>query len=855
MAKKKQTKKQAKKQTKKVEESPRFNYGNIVRWLWVLIICGMLVSAAVFVLIAYTKMPDTEELENPDLAASTKIYSYENREIGRLYSKNRDIIQFKDLNPNLVQALIATEDERFFDHSGIDARSILRAVVNLSRKGGGSTITQQLAKQFFTIRSRSFIKRVWQKLQEWVIAAQFEKRYTKEEIIAMYFNKYDFLNQSFGIGAAAKNYFGKDQSQLTIDEAAILVGMFKSPSRYNPKNNPERAMVRRNVVIKQMLRNEYIDEKAYKQYVERPIDMSNFKKPLDYDGAAPYFKSTLKKYLNRILEQDKYRKPDGTKYDMYKDGLKIYTTLNYDMQKHAEAAMKVHMKRIQDKYFDRWSNRDQWKYTTKDQDREAQLKFRKRFLTQVMKSTERYKGLRNKYMSGTFEKLSENYPNAKFREVDVERMLKEEAKPGYIKSLIRESMISSDQAKDYRNILKDELWTELKAGRKTMQSQAKKDFNKAIKMKVFTYNDQGEKTVTMTPLDSIKYHMEHMQIGSVSLDPKTGYIKTWVGGIDNKYFKIDHVLDDNQVGSTFKPFLYATAISHKAMAPCTPAMDIQHEIPAGEPPFNLLKTWRPNNADGKFSGKEITLKEGLRTSKNSISVWLVKQIGDVELIRELAENMGIKKSKIPKGPAIILGTAELNVLEMAGAYGTFANNGVYNEPTFVTKIENADGKVIYSSIPKQRRALSEKYNFAMVNLFANNLNAFNHLSLNPILKSKFGGKTGTTNDYQDGWFMGITPELVVGTWVGGENSWIRFRSLADGSGGAMARPYFFDFMKRLEKDNLINANAEFFVPDVEPVVMDCELYNGKRLPSKVEKDKEKKIKEFNDEFVDDEFEG
>ena len=824
-----------------------YNVGSAVKWLWFLLITGMLFAAAVFVMISYTKLPDTEELENPDLSASTIIYSDDLREIGRVYSKNRDIIQYEDLNPALVKALIATEDERFFGHSGIDARGTLRAVTNMSRKGGGSTITQQLAKQFFTGGSKNFIKRIWEKLQEWVIAAQFEKRYTKEEIIAMYFNKYEFLYQSFGVGAAAKNYFGKNQKDLTIDEAAILVGMFKSPRLYNPKINPERALLRRNVVLKQMVRSNYIKDTSYKKLSVLPIDMSNFKKPLDSDGAAPYFKSTLKKYLSRLLEQDKYLKPDGTKYNIYKDGLKIYTTINYDMQIHAEAAMKNHMRSIQDKYFNNvWKSRDPWTYTAKGEDKKKNIKFRKDFLNNTMKTTERYKSLRNAYYSKVTNKLTKKYPKARFLDSDIIRMLKEEAKPGYLKQLIRDNQISSERAKTYRDILKDDLWKTLKSNRKALQAKTNEVFNKPVKMKVFAYTETGDKLVTMTPLDSIKYHMEHLQLASISLDPKTGQIKTWVGGIGNEYFKIDHVLKDNQVGSTFKPFLYATAISHKGMLPCTSVRDIRHEIPAGD--MGLLKTWSPDNADGKHTGVEMTLKEGLRQSRNSISVWLLKQLGGVELVKKLAADMGISNKKIPLQPSIILGTPEINVLELTGAYGAFANNGVFNEPSFITKIENAEGKVIYSNIPEQKRVLSEKYNYAMMKLLENNLKIHDWR-----LQSQYGGKTGTTNDYRDGWFMGVSAELVIGTWVGGENSWIRFLALTDGSGGAMARPFYWDFMKRLENDNLIDTNKEFFIPDVELVVLDCELYDKEKLPSKVEMDKAKKNKEFNDDFDDEEF--
>lgn len=837
---------------KKEEKTFRLDQklASLVRWLWILLVSGMLFAAALFVMISYTRMPDTSELENPDLEASTIIYSWDNREISRLYSKNREIIKFENLNPYLVDALISVEDERFYRHSGIDARGTMRAVINLSRKGGGSTITQQLAKQFFTKGSRSFIRRVWQKLQEWVIAVEFEKRYTKEEIIAMYLNKFDFIYQSYGIAAASKNYYGKDQSELSLDEAAMLIGMLKNPYYYNPKISPENALRRRNIVMSQMLRNKKITRDDYELLKLRPIDMSNFRRPVHYEGLAPYFKSTLTQYLKKLLAESKHRKPDGSPYDPYNDGLKIYTTLDYDIQMHAEAAMYSHMMALQEKYFQRWKNKDAWTYTAPGANKQQQIEYRKRFLTNVMKDTERYKNLRNSIMADIFKAIQEKYPDARLWEADIQRMLKEEQNPGYLKLLARQDQISNQQVNTYRDILTDELWPELKKRKRLLLKKAREDFNTQRRMTVFAYNEEGEKSVVMTPLDSIKYHMEHLHLASVSVDPKSGQIRSWVGGIDNKYFKIDHVLTDNQVGSTFKPFLYATVISQQAMSPCVRVPDVRHEIPAGDPNFKLMKTWAPENADGINTGEELTLKEALKKSKNSISVWLLKQLGSVELIRNLADNMGVDKNKIPNAPSIILGTPDLNVLEMTGAYACFANNGIFNEPSFLLRIEDSNGKLIYNYVPKQRRAINAKYNYAMVNLLEHATSDHSWR-----LKSQFGGKTGTTDDYVDAWFMGISPGLVVGTWVGGENSWIRFYSLGDGSGSAMARPYYFEFMKRLESNGLVDTRARFEEPGIDKLILDCELYDAQRLPSKDEIERERKRKEFSDEFSTDEIEG
>ncbi|MGA0232329.1 MAG: transglycosylase domain-containing protein, partial [Saprospiraceae bacterium] len=484
----------------------------MIRCLWILLVSAILLGAAFFILLAQTKMPDTIELENPDLEASTIIYSWDQREISRLYTKNREIIDFEDLNPYLVNAVIAVEDERFYGHSGIDARGTVRAVVNLSRKGGGSTITQQLAKQFFTKGSKSFVKRVWQKLQEWVIAVEFEKRYTKEEILAMYLNKFDFIYQSFGIAAASKNYFGKDQSELTIDEAAMLIGMLKNPYYYNPKRAPENAQKRRNVVLYQMMRNEMIDSDEFEKLKERPIDMSQFKMPVYYKGLAPYFKSTLTKYLKKILEDKKYRKPDGTPYDPYNDGLKIYTTLDYEIQEEAEAAMKKHMAKLQDKYFNRWEKQDPWTYTERGANKEKQVAYRKSFLSAVMKNSDRYQKMRNHLMGDLSQEIKSKYPEARLWDTDIDRMIKEEGKPGYLQQLIREEYISQNQAGTYRQILKDPLWEDLKIKKKELLMKARKVFNTPVSMKVFAYTPEGEKQVTMTPLDSIKYHMEHMQL-------------------------------------------------------------------------------------------------------------------------------------------------------------------------------------------------------------------------------------------------------------------------------------------------------------------------------------------------------
>ena len=816
--------------------------GKTIFWMWTLLILGLLIAAAIFTLISYTKMPDTEELENPNYEYATLILSDDNKEMGKFFSKNREGVSHEELNAYLIKALVATEDERYYRHTGVDARSLTRAILFMGTKGGASTITQQLAKQFFTKRSRSFVKRVWQKLKEWVIAIQFEKRYTKEEIIAMYLNKFEFTYSAHGISAAAKTYFGKDQRQLTLDEAAILIGMLKNPYTYNPKRFPENATRRRNVVMKQMVRNNVITEEEYDALKLKPINMSNFNRSVHYEGLAPYFRETLKQNVKKIIKEKDLKKSDGTAYNVDEDGLRIYTTIDMDMQRHAEAAMFEHMTLIQKRFDETWRNKDPWSYDATP----AQEKQRKDFLNSAVRQSDRYQNLKNKMLSGITQKILDKYPEARMWDADVRRMLSESKQAGYLNKLLKKGDIKKSQRDVYRRLMSDEMWKEFVSTRKKLDERAKKEFSFKTKMNVFAFNKEGEKSVVMSPLDSIKYHQKLMQLGSVAIDPSNGYIKTWVGGIGNKYFKYDHVQADRQVGSTFKPFLYASAILD-GKSPCSRVMDVKHEIPAGDPHFGLKETWSPDNHDSKFTQEPWTLKDGLKASKNSISVGLLKEMGSVEPIRNLVENLGISKSKIPPAPAIVLGAAQVNVLEMTAAYSAFANYGFYNKPTFIKKIEDKDGKVIYSSVPQQRRVLGEKFNEVVVHLLQHASSSHTH----KLSDTQWGGKTGTTNNFVDGWFMGISPELVVGTWVGGEYNWIRFLDIAYGSGGAMARPYYLKFMNRLKDDPNIrlNKDAYFRIPDGDRITTDCSQYEQADF-QKEEVERAKKVKVFNDNWED-----
>ncbi|MEM9547860.1 MAG: transglycosylase domain-containing protein, partial [Bacteroidota bacterium] len=836
--------------TKRIKKSNKSkgdssNYLYFIKFLWSALGVGLLLAACVFIYISKFELPDTKELEQPKYEIATRILSDDGRELGKAFTLNRVWLQYEEINPKIIDALVSTEDERFFSHSGIDARGTLRAIVFLGKYGGASTITQQLAKLFFTQRSRSFFPRVWQKLKEWVIAIEFEKQYTKEEILAMYLNKYDYLHGANGIAAAANTYFGKDQANLSVSEAAMLVGLLKNPWIYNPKNHPENAHSRRTVVMKQMVRNGKLKEPMFEELNAEPIDMSSFKRIDNYSGIAPYFRAELVKEVKQILEQEEYSKPDGTKYNLYTDGLVINTTIDYDMQRHAEAAMKKHMQDLQKRFFIRWKGKDPWKYGAD----KNQLKIRQSNLNRQIRESQRFKRMRLKYLSPVISEIKASIENVRLLDTDIFRLFAEDKKKGTLASLVRKKIIRKDQSKVYKKILESEYWPALKKQWKALQKAKDKAFNAKVKMKVFAYNPAGEKTVEMTPLDSIKYHNMHMQLGSVSVDPVSGYVKTWVGGIGHEYFKYDHINSNRQVGSTFKPFIYATNIIEKGTSPCQKVQDIQYSIGAGDKNFGLIKSWAPTNSDNKFTGEYMTLKDALKKSKNSISVYLMKEIGNTEPFRKFAAELGIDENKIPNYPSICLGTPELSVMEMAGSYTAFANDGIYTKPTFIKTIQDANGRVIYVGKQERKRAINSAYNYVMVDMLKH---AASSIQYKYKLRSEVAGKTGTTNDFKDGWFMGMTPDLVVATWVGGDNPWIRFRDSRDGYGGMMARPYFVEFLTRLENDPKVDYDAtkRFFVPKNQVVHLDCSSYEDMEeedlRAAKLEKAKEEE--EFDEEF-------
>ena len=702
----------------------------------------------------FGSMPSFEDLENPDSNLATEIISADGVVLGKYFQKNRSQLKYSDLPKNLVQALVATEDERFYEHSGIDGRGTLRAIASLGTSGGASTLTQQLAKQLFHGEGSKFLPfRIVQKVKEWIIAIRLERQYTKNEILAMYCNVYDFGNYSVGVSSAAQTYFSKEPKNLTTEESAILVGMFKNSGLYNPVRNPVGVKNRRNVVLAQMAKGNMITEKEKERLQSLPITL-HFKLESHREGTATYFREYLRDYMKKWVDENK--KPDGSDYDIYKDGLKIYTTIDSRMQLHAEEAVSAHMANLQEEFFIQAKNNKNAPFVGIS-DKETQ-----RILTQAMKSSNR--------------------------------------------------------------------WAILKSAEKT-DEEIIQSFNVKTKMTVFTW--KGEKDTIMTPMDSIRYYKHFLQSGLMAMEPQTGNIKAWVGGINYKYFQYDHVGQGaRQVGSTFKPFVYATAIEQLNMSPCDSIIDAPFTIPVGR--HHVTADWTPRNSNNKYIGM-VTLKKALANSINTISAKLMDKVGP-EAVVKLTHKLGVK-SEIPLQPSIALGAVDITVEDMVAAYSTFANQGVYTKPQFLSRIEDKSGVIIYEPIPESHDVLNKDIAFAIVKLLEgvteggsgnrlrtegggygyNRITGYPYKFTNPI-----AGKTGTTQNQSDGWFMGMVPNLVTGVWVGCEDRSARFKSITYGQGATAALPVWAYFMKLCYADeNLKVSKGEFERPANLSIKVDC----------------------------------
>jgi penicillin-binding protein 1A len=809
-------------------------YERIVKWMWRLTIAGLLGVIFLFVALSFTGLPSFEELENPKSRDASEIYSSNLQLLGRYFIENRVRVRYDELSPHIVNALIATEDERFHKHSGIDIEALgrvgVKTVVFGQNTGGGSTITQQLAKLLFTGRaSRNILQRAVQKLKEWIVAVKLERSYTKEEILTMYLNEFDFLYNANGIKSASETYFSKTPDSLKIEEAAMLVGMLKNPSLFNPRKFPEKAKKRREVVLFQMKKAGFINQAEYDEIRVRDLDMK-FKRIDHNEGLAPYFREQLRMKLKNILNDR--RKSNGDAYDLYRDGLKIYTTIDSRMQKHAEMAVTEHMTEFQPKFFKAWSkgSTDPWTYQVEKQPKK--LKVRQDAFERLVRGSDRYEVRRGQLLIKAAE--------YELRDVDIERMLTiEEEGWGKMYDWLDTDFISKKLARKYEKVMqksmKGEDWITVKKEWRKLKSIIQKEFSTKTKMRVFAYNTEGERDTVLTPYDSIRYHRMFLQVGMMAVDPLTGHVKSWVGGINHKYFKYDHVNRNanRQVGSTFKPFLYALSMQ-RDYTPCDKFPDVKTTIEAGT--FGLTQSWSPKNSDNKYLGYDITLVEALKKSKNTISATLMKDLRTTEPLRDLVSNMGIDKKKVPSAPSICLGVSDLSVFEMAGAYTAFANQGVYTEPVYIQKIVDKHGNTVYEAEVNQKQVLEEKVYYSMIHLMRGVVRGAPGFG---GVKSDVGGKTGTTSNYSDGWFMGITPSLVVGTWVGGDDRWVRFKSIRYGQGARMARPIFANFLKKIEGDPDLefDKKTRFKKPDNYDIELNCSLYQD-LIPDGVDFDSE-----------------
>lgn len=713
-------------------------FWKIFLWSW----AGFILFLIVLNLGLFGKLPSLAELENPSMLSSSEIYGSDGTLMGKFYLKDRTNVKYSDISPNVVKALISTEDERFYQHSGIDVKSLARALIYLGREGGASTLTQQLAKNLLNQGQGSTSKflRIFEKFKEWIVAIKLERNFTKEEILALYLNMVSYGDEIYGIRNAAKTYFQKEPSRLTIEEAAVLVGLLKGNTIYNPRRNPKAALDRRNTVIDQMVRNKYLTEADATQLKLKPIDLK-YKKMDENSGIAPYFRDVLRDEIKKWCKENKNPKTD-LPYDIYKDGLKIYTTINPRMQEYAEIAVFRHMQNLQ-KVFQQQENiktGSVWNSTEG-----------KRVLNNAMKQTDRWRNLKEEGLSD----------------------------------------------KEIIDI-----------------------FDQKVPMKVFEWNPKREKDTIMSPLDSIKYHKQMLQTGFLAMDPQTGEVKAWVGGVDFKTFKFDHVNINTkrQVGSTFKPLLYTLAVTN-GFRPET-------QIPGG--PINM--------GDKVITGSGGPMAVCLANSKNPAAVYLIKQLGVQQTI-DFAKKCGIE-SDVPPFPSISLGSADISLIEMVRSYTMFPGRGFNVKPYFISRIEDRNGNVLANFTSKSEEVISEADAYIMTKMMQGVVDFGTGRSLRSVygITSQVAGKTGTTNDNADGWFIGYTPQLLAGVWVGADDPFLRL--LYTTGGAQMAMPAWGYFLQEVYRDKTlgIDPEAKFIVPDnlQNDVIYDYQQLAGGEQPPPAE---------------------
>ena len=756
----------------------------IIKWFWI-VFCApfILVGGLIGLVWAFADIPSFEELEDPESKLATQVIAENGEILTTFHIENRSYVSFEELSPNLVHAAVATEDVRFYNHSGIDFRSLARVIFKTllggdSSQGGGSTLTQQLAKTLYPredVSSRipgvSKLKMVWIKLKEWVTAVKLERSYTKDEIMTMYMNQVFFGSNAYGIKAAAQTFFGKSPIDLTVEEAATLVGMVNKPTRYNPAINPDKSLVRRNFVISQMSKAGYLTKEQKDSIQNIPITLSY--QVQDHNaGVGPYFRDMLRRTMNakepRRSSYSQYEdyvvdslqwadnpfygwlnknlKADGTRYNLDRDGLRIYTTINYKMQKYAEEAVAEHLGKDLQKSF--------W--------RDLRWKKNKPFSDDVDKST-----------------------------VDM---------------LMKQARRWSDR---YR-IMKNEGASE---------AEIWKSFSVPTKMRVFSWNRQGYIDTVMTPDDSIRYYKSHLRAAFMAIEPHTGHVKAYVGGPNYRYFKYDNVRQGKrQVGSTIKPFLYTLAMQ-EGMTPCDKVVNVPQTFLVQD------TTWTPKSTDrDEWIGQTVTLKWGLTKSSNNISAYLMKQYGP-HAMADMMRKMGIG-CHIDETYSLCVGSADIPVYDMVAAYNTFPSKGVFVTPIFVTRIEDNDGNLLGEFNNLKREAVSDYTAYLMANLMQGVVNSGTGVRLRAKygLKGEIAGKTGTTNDQSDGWFIGYTPSLTAGVWVGAEDRQVHFESLSLGGGSNMALPIWGLFMQKVRADGTLGVSEtdRFMAPPGVTLQLDCD---------------------------------
>ncbi|MDY5317555.1 MAG: transglycosylase domain-containing protein [Candidatus Cryptobacteroides sp.] len=765
----------------------------ISKWFWILVISPFaLLMFLVLLVWMFADIPSFAELENPDNKLATQVIAEDGEILTTFHIENRTYVSYDELSENLVHAAVATEDVRFYRHSGIDfiglGRVLFKTILlSNSSQGGGSTITQQLAKTLYPraemekkIPGIYHIKMVWTKLKEWITAVKLERDYTKDEIMTMYLNSIFFGSGAYGVRAASETFFGKHPSELTIEESAMLVGMVNKPTRYNPALNPDKALVRRNFVIGQMEKAGYFDDQAKAAGVKTtafrdsirqiPIEL-NYQVQDHNSGHAPYFRDMVRRVMSAKKPKrssysvpedytadslswatddlygwlEKNKKADGTPYDLDRDGLRIYTTINYKMQKYAEEAVQERMRDLQADF-----RKDLRHKTNKPFSNDIDAPTRDRLMQQARKWSDRYRVLKKKGLN---------------------------------------------------------------------DSQIFKTFSEPVNMRVFAYNKKGYIDTTMTPDDSIRYYKSILRTAFVAMEPGTGHVKAYVGGPDYRYFKYDNVRQGKrQVGSTIKPFLYTLAMQ-EGLTPCTKVTNVPVTFltPGGE-------TWTPRSTDKEeWIGKTVTLKWGLTNSSNNISAFLMKQYGP-EAMADMMRRMGIQ-SHVDEVPSLCVGPADLTLWEMVAAYNTFPSRGVYVTPLFVTRIEDRQGNVLSEFTNRKREAIAESTAYLMVNLMEGVVQGgtASRLRYRYNLTGEIAGKTGTTNDNSDGWFIGYTPTLVAGVWTGAEDRQVHFQSITYGQGAHMSLPTWGIFMKKVLADGTLGISADdrFVAPAGEFSGLDC----------------------------------